>query len=469
NPRCLALSPDGRWLAAGSEREARIRVWDVAAGTLVYESAARNGGPVGSLAFDRPGRRLIAGLISDIRWWHLPDLDGAPRVVPRASGKRPGVGAFAPDGQVVACSFDNSTVHLVSSSDCRTLAELQTPGHSVISRLRFSPDGSRLAVATENHALHVWDLAAIRRQLDALSLDWEPAAEFAEPLGPAARYAVFQWDEQPRSEAGRAALSELRERFAASSDFEGRGYELAGTCFRRGLALEQQGQLEQALAEYHSACLLEPSAQHLAARGWLYLRLGRESAAAADWAGSLDPDSREFWDLYRRAILRLHVGDQPGYRGDCRYLLRRYGPLAEAGMAEQLAKLCLLVPSEDSDREQVLQLARRALDHDPEFRWYQAVRGLAETRCGDPESAIQLLQQVMQSERGQHPVIDALVQLALAINYRQLDRDQEAEAAFEQANQLIDQLRRYGNDQAATLAWHDWLVIQILHREALRN
>ncbi len=49
----------------------------------------------------------------------------------------------------------------------------------------FSPDGSRLAVTTqEGPAVHVWDLRAIRRRLAAMQLDWEAPADPA--IDPAA-------------------------------------------------------------------------------------------------------------------------------------------------------------------------------------------------------------------------------------------------------------------------------------------
>ena len=39
--------------------------------------------------------------------------------------------------------------------------------------MRFSPDGTRLAVMTSNHTIHVWDLRAIRQGLAEIGLDWD--------------------------------------------------------------------------------------------------------------------------------------------------------------------------------------------------------------------------------------------------------------------------------------------------------
>src|SRR5262249_7767752 len=55
--------------------------------------------------------------------------------------------------------------------------------------LCFSPDGSRLAAATGNHTIHLWDLRLLRQQLVDLdpALDWDhrpypPAKQYPSPL-----------------------------------------------------------------------------------------------------------------------------------------------------------------------------------------------------------------------------------------------------------------------------------------------
>src|SRR5262245_59950252 len=59
-PYCLAFSPDGRFLAAGSQ-EGAIRVWEIANGRSVvlrHDYA----GPVQSVAFSPDGKTLATGM-----------------------------------------------------------------------------------------------------------------------------------------------------------------------------------------------------------------------------------------------------------------------------------------------------------------------------------------------------------------------------------------------------------------------
>jgi WD40 repeat protein len=53
------------------------------------------------------------------------------------------------------------------------LATLEAAHDNHVTAGRFSPDGTRLAVATGNHTVHVWDLREIRRELAEIDLDWD--------------------------------------------------------------------------------------------------------------------------------------------------------------------------------------------------------------------------------------------------------------------------------------------------------
>jgi WD40 repeat protein len=81
--------------------------------------------------------------------------------------------AFSPDSAIPAVGLKSGAISLVEVPTGRILAQLDDPNQDIPSSLAFSPDGALLAAASEfSQTIHVWDPASIRRQLDALNLDW---------------------------------------------------------------------------------------------------------------------------------------------------------------------------------------------------------------------------------------------------------------------------------------------------------
>jgi hypothetical protein len=73
-------------------------------------------------------------------------------------------------------------IRLVRPQDRTELTRLEVPGQTRLVQRCFAPDGTRLiAVGGEMHALHVWDLRAIRRRLAELGLDWDAPPYPPEP------------------------------------------------------------------------------------------------------------------------------------------------------------------------------------------------------------------------------------------------------------------------------------------------
>ena len=61
------------------------------------------------------------------------------------------------------------SIHEIASGAERL--RLEPPVRRPFSSLRFSGDGSRLAVASVSNRVLLWDLARLRRELEALQLD----------------------------------------------------------------------------------------------------------------------------------------------------------------------------------------------------------------------------------------------------------------------------------------------------------
>ena len=81
---------------------------------------------------------------------------------------------FSPDGGMLAVQDAGRIIRLVETETGRTVAQLESPDPCGVAWATFSPDGSRLAVTTnDGPAVHVWDLRAVGRQLTDMGLGWD--------------------------------------------------------------------------------------------------------------------------------------------------------------------------------------------------------------------------------------------------------------------------------------------------------
>src|ERR1700730_4397604 len=81
--------------------------------------------------------------------------------------------SFCRAGRLLAISRSSHNVQWIDMAKIQEIATLAPSDPELIDSLTFSPDGSRLAVGTDNHVIQLWDLRAIRKSLAALGLDWD--------------------------------------------------------------------------------------------------------------------------------------------------------------------------------------------------------------------------------------------------------------------------------------------------------
>jgi WD40 repeat protein len=211
----MALSPDGKWLAAGGwthpecpGRCGEIRLYEFASGRLV---ALLKGhvDVVLALAFSADGSRLISGQGGQNAFailWDTGIRAGArvtePKLLHRLEGHRGDICAvgFSPDGsRAVTGSYDHD-LRLWRVADGKEIARMTGHGDMVQS-LAVAPDGT-IASGDWSGEIRLWDardgrfLRALARQGTVVgSLSFSPDGKLLlSGTGGTANHHVFMWD-----------------------------------------------------------------------------------------------------------------------------------------------------------------------------------------------------------------------------------------------------------------------------------
>ncbi|MFF5209596.1 WD40 repeat domain-containing serine/threonine protein kinase [Streptosporangium sp. NPDC000396] len=183
SPVAMAFSPDGRTLALGTARPARVTLWDVPAGRGAPAGASTGGVPAvrrgrtltvegateaAGLAFSPDGGTLAVAPFSDTvtppaKNWkkiQLWDVGGGART---RLLSQPGaaVMVFRPDGEALATGGDDSAVVGLRSG----AVPVRSFGTSVdgVRALAFSPDGRTVATGSLTSGVDLWDAGSHRR------------------------------------------------------------------------------------------------------------------------------------------------------------------------------------------------------------------------------------------------------------------------------------------------------------------
>jgi WD40 repeat protein len=183
----FSFSRSGRWIAIVPRLCDGLRVLDVSTGKAVLE----HGAPLGSVLsvrFSPDDRWLAAATQREYLLWETDSWRSARRI-PNEGAHEPHAPAdFSPDGRILAIVWQGRFIRLLETDNGSELATLTAPEPALIHILRFSPDGTRLAFATRNRGIRVWDLRALRRELGRRGLDWDhesfPTAPSEEPTPP---------------------------------------------------------------------------------------------------------------------------------------------------------------------------------------------------------------------------------------------------------------------------------------------
>ena len=173
----VALSPNGRWLAASGRLELGFAVWDVETGAS--PSWAPPAGHLGcEVLFSPEGGLFVVGDSETYCAYSTRDGSVRWRIPRHDTAVLHGLGAFTSNGRFFACALSRTAVSLHEASTGERLATLEHPDPQQVLALSFSPDGGRLAVASPTHQVRVWDLRRLGTAIRTAGLPW--AMDFAQ-------------------------------------------------------------------------------------------------------------------------------------------------------------------------------------------------------------------------------------------------------------------------------------------------
>ncbi|GCE20903.1 hypothetical protein KDK_47030 [Dictyobacter kobayashii] len=147
SPGGLALSPDGRILAAGmeSELEALVALWDITDGRLLQTLKTGDNDDITTLAFHPSDNFLVGGSFNNGKVWFW-DLDNGHLFNTWEPGckDRPHDLAFSPDGTILFAGYGFYGLY---GWDVKQRKEISKPtGDLWANRVSIAPDGLSLAV-----------------------------------------------------------------------------------------------------------------------------------------------------------------------------------------------------------------------------------------------------------------------------------------------------------------------------------
>ena len=193
----VATSPDGNWIASGSDDDT-VKLWNGGSGSFARTLAANGPFPVTALAFSHDSTILAAGYTDGSIWLWNPANGALVRTINLYwGGKTNNLGkiaslSFSPDGQYLAAGSGDLYTRIWKVSDS-TMNQAWVKNAGPVQSVAYSPDGTMLATGSQDKTVQVLTTSG-----------WGNVSGAAVTLVPTSRSGLFtRWHRSGRGLPGR--------------------------------------------------------------------------------------------------------------------------------------------------------------------------------------------------------------------------------------------------------------------------